>query len=183
MEKSCCFTGYRPEKFSFPLEFSEPRFTALENKIYDAVFAAVREGTETFYCGMAEGFDLLCGKAVVDIKRMSPNSNLKLIAAIPFEKQSEHFSPMWKKLYEIVLNEADERVVLRREYNIKCFSERNRYMVDNSVCVITFFDGQSGGTANTVRYAAKKGRNVKNIAEYDLSDIYNEYSAYQYEIE
>lgn len=182
MDKSCCFTGYRPEKFSFLLKLGSKDFVNLENKIYDAVFTAVGEGMETFYCGMAMGFDLLCGKAVADIKKATPDKNIKLIAVIPFKKQSENFSATFKKLYDIVLGEADEVVVISEEYHKSCFAERNEYMVDRSSKVITYFDGQSGGTANTLRYAAKKGRNITNIAEYGMTDIYTEYTAYQLEI-
>ena len=38
-------------------------------------------------------------------------------------------------------------------------------MVDNSDYVITWFDGQSGGTKNTIRYAKKIGRQIFNIYE------------------
>lgn len=183
MERSCCFTGYRPEKFPFLLKFGTADFNALENKIYDAVFAAVRDGTDTFYCGMAMGFDLLCGKAVVDLKRMSAEKEIRLIAAIPFTNQSERFKPTWKKLYEIVLAEADETVIISEAYHRGCFTERNRYMVDKSDNVITYYDGQSGGTANTLRYAASKGKKITNLSEYSISDIYDNYTGYQLELE
>lgn len=182
MDSSYCFTGYRPEKFPFELKLGTADFISLENKIYDAVFTAVREGAQTFYCGMAMGFDLLCGKAVADIKKAAPNKRIRLIAVIPFRKQHDNFSPTWKKLYEIVLAEADEVVIISEEYHRGCFAERNEYMVNKSGNVITYFDGQSGGTKNTLRYAASKGRKITNIAEYDLSDIYVGYSGYQLEI-
>ncbi len=182
MDKSCCFTGYRPEKFPFELKLGTEDFINLENKIYDAVFTAVGEGTEVFYCGMAMGFDLLCGKAVADIKKATPNKEIKLIAAVPFRKQQDNFTPTWKKLYDIVLAEADEVVIISEEYHKGCFAERNEYMVNKSGKVITYFDGQGGGTANTLRYAAKQGREIINIAEYDISDIYTGYTGYQLEI-
>ena len=56
-------------------------------------------------------------------------------------------------------------------------------MVDNSKTVVTYFDGQRGGTANTLRYAASKKKRIINIAEYDLEDIYNEYPVYEIEDE
>ncbi len=183
MEESCCFSGYRPEKFPFELKIGSADFNSLENKIYDAVFAAVRDGTDTFYCGMAMGFDLLCGKAVIDMKRMSAKNGIKLIAAIPFKNQSERYTPTWKKLYEIVLAEADKTVIISEEYHRGCFAERNKYMVDKSNRVITYYDGQSGGTANTLRYAASKGKNIINLSEYSISDVYNNYTGYQLELE
>lgn len=182
MDSSYCFTGYRPDKFPFELKLGTKDFISLENKIYDAVFTAVRDGAQTFYCGMAMGFDLLCGKAVADIKKATPNKEIKLIATVPFRKQQDNFTPTWKKLYDIVLSEADEVVIISEEYHKGCFADRNEYMVNKSGNVITYFDGHSGGTANTLRYAVKKGRKIINIAEYDMTDIYTDYSAYQLEI-
>ena len=40
---------------------------------------------------------------------------------------------------------------------------RNKYMVDNCDFVLTWFDGKTGGTKNTIDYAIKKGRKVINI--------------------
>ena len=182
MDKSCCFTGYRPEKFPFELKIGSSDFIKLENKIYDAIFSAVRDGVECFYCGMAMGFDLLCGKAVADIKRNISDKKVKLIAVIPFKNQNEKFTPTFKKLYDIVLEEADEVVILSEEYHKGCFAKRNEYMVDRSGLVITYYDGQSGGTANTLRYAAIKGRKIINVAEYDIVDVYSSYGGYQLEI-
>ncbi len=181
MKNSCCFTGYRPEKFPFELKMGTAAFNELENKIYDAVFSEYTNGATVFYCGMACGFDLLCGKAVVDLKRLNKNG-VRLIAAIPHREQSERFTPFWKKLYELVLSECDEKVYIKDEYTRDCFLLRNRYMVDRSSRVITYFDGQAGGTAGTLKYAAKKGRKIINIAEYDLEEVFGGYSAYQLEL-
>lgn len=183
MEHSCCFTGYRPEKFPFELRLGTPEFNTLENKIYDAVFAQPSNGITTFYCGMAMGFDLLAGKAVVDLKRTAPDRNIRLVAVVPYRGQPAGFTPNWQKLYDIVLNEADETVILSEEYHISCFAKRNRYMVDRSRTVLCYFDGQSGGTANTVKYAASKGRRIINLAEYDLTDSCPGYPVYQLELD
>ena len=182
MKKTCCFTGYRPEKFPFELKMGTMAFNELDNKIYDAVFAENKDGATVFYCGMACGFDLLCGKAVVDLKRLDAKGEIKLIAAMPHREQSAHFSPFWKKLYDLVLSECDEKVYISDEYTRECFMLRNRYMVDRSSRVITYFDGQSGGTANTLKYAAKKGRKIINIAEYNLEDLVSGYTGYQLEL-
>ncbi len=168
MGKKCCFTGYRPEKFSFPLDFGSYEMNSLEEKIYSTVFALVEEGFSEFYCGMASGFDLLCGKAVVDIKRANSEKGMKLIAAIPYRAQSNGFSNMWKKLYDIVLRESDESVLLSEEYTLSCFEKRNRFMVDNSSAVVCYFEGKPGGTANTVKYAKKKGKRIINLADYKI---------------
>lgn len=40
---------------------------------------------------------------------------------------------------------------------------RNQYMVDASAVLIAVYDGQSGGTKNTVDYARGRGRKIIEI--------------------
>ena len=47
--------------------------------------------------------------------------------------------------------------------------ERNRFMVDNSAYMIAVFNGDKGGTANTLHYAESKGLNIVIINPNDLS--------------
>ncbi len=165
MEKACCFTGYRPGKLPFKIEPGSVGFAKLESLIFDAVFTTLKEGITTYYCGMAEGFDLMCGRAIVEFKRSFPERGIRLVAVIPFNGQSERFSYAWKKLYDTVLAEADERVILNEEYTKNSFFERNRYMVDRSGTVMTYYDGKSGGTAYTLNYAVKASKRIINLCE------------------
>ena len=43
---------------------------------------------------------------------------------------------------------------------------RNRYMVDRSSLLLACFDGQSGGTMNTILYAQRRGVKVIIIELY-----------------
>ena len=165
MDSSYCFTGYRPEKFPFELKLGSADFISLENKIYDAVFTAVREGAQTFYCGMAMGFDILAGEIVALLKNTYKDAKIELVAVIPFEKQSDTFDKEWKKRYDKLLKKCDKHVFVSREYHKGCFAARNKYMVDNSDFVITWFDGQKGGTAGTLAYAQKNNKRIINLAE------------------
>jgi uncharacterized phage-like protein YoqJ len=40
---------------------------------------------------------------------------------------------------------------------------RNRYMVDHASLLIAVFDGQSGGTQNTIQYAMERGLEIVDI--------------------
>ena len=40
------------------------------------------------------------------------------------------------------------------------YQKRNEWMVDHSSRVIAFFNGEPGGTANTIDYARKRGVDV-----------------------
>lgn len=162
--KSCCFTGYRPEKFPFELKANNPDYIKFDNKLIDAVFSLPREGCTTFYCGMAMGFDIIAAETVLAVKNAF-SEPLKLICVLPFENQSYNFPADWKIRFNSVLQKCDEKIILAEKYFTGCYQERNTYMVDNSDYVITWFDGQSGGTKNTIRYAKKIGRQIFNIYE------------------
>ena len=52
-------------------------------------------------------------------------------------------------------------VYVSREYSKGCMLERNRYLVDHAACLLAVYNGEwRGGTAMTVRYAKKLGREV-----------------------
>ncbi len=163
--KSCCFTGYRPHKFGFPFEAENKEYIQLENKLVDAVFSLPEENCFTFYCGMAMGFDILAGEIVALLKNTYKTAKIELVAVIPFEKQSAKFDEHWKERYDKLLRKVDRIIYVSREYHKGCFAQRNKYMVDNSDYVITWFDGQSGGTASTLSYAYKNGKKIVNLSE------------------
>lgn len=145
---ACAVTGHRV----LGSAFSE---TALEQKLR----TLAENGTDTFYCGMALGFDLLCGELLVRLKREFP---LRLVACIPCADQSGHYPAADRARYAALLRECDETAVLHERYEEGCMFERNRYMVDRSDLVLAYLHEtcKKGGTYYTVRYALKKNKPV-----------------------
>ncbi len=158
---SCCFTGYRPAKFPFSLSEKSREYTDFENLLIKEIFSAYGLGCRRFYSGMAMGFDIIAAEAVLDLKRIKPDT--MLCCAVPFKGQSSSYSSDWSTRYNNVLKLADEIVYVCDAYSRDSYFKRNKYMVDNSDMVITWFDGRSGGTANTVKYAKRIGRTVINL--------------------
>lgn len=162
--KICCFTGYRPSKFPFPLNKSNREYIEFENGLTMALLSLFEDECYTFYSGGAMGFDIIAAEAVLDLKKACLHP-VKLICALPFKKQADTYTDGWKARYEAVLAAADEIVYTSEEYNKGCYSIRNRYMVDNSDYVLTWYDGAEGGTKNTVNYARKSGKTVVNLCK------------------
>ena len=75
----------------------------------------INNGTKTFLCGMAVGFDLSAAETVLSYKE---KEEIKLIACLPCPNQSERYSSANKLLYEKILNSCDEVVTVCPEYKI-----------------------------------------------------------------
>lgn len=161
---TACFSGYRGDKFSFPLEEDSPELRRLQSELMQAVFAAAGDGYTSFYCGAAWGFDILAGEAVLAASRDFPS--LRLLCAVPYAGQANSFSDAWRRRYNALLARAQDTQILRQNYTRDCYMARNRHMVDRSSLLICYFDGKPGGTAATVSYARKKGLTVVNLCRY-----------------
>ena len=110
-----------------------------------------------FHVGMALGFDIICFKTLLELKAQY---NIKIIACIPCENQDSLWSEKQKKEYRNLLNFADEKVILSKEYTSSCMQKRNEYMVDNSMVIVAYLKRNSGGTYNTVKYAVEKQKEI-----------------------
>jgi len=72
-----------------------------------------------------------------------------------------------------VLKAADRIKLISPEYHRGCYHARNRYMVDNADRVIAVYDGSSsGGTAYTVDYARKQGKEIIIINPFTLEQTH-----------
>ena len=167
----CCFTGYRPSKFPFPMNENNPQYLAFENALYEEIISLVNKGCTTFITGMAMGFDIIAAETVLNVARAVKDVNVTLHCVLPFENQVDTFYDSWKERYLKVLKRCDRKTVLSEEYFSGCYAKRNKFMVDNSDYVLTWYDGKSGGTKNTIDYALKKQRAVININK-DFDSIF-----------
>ena len=143
-EKSCAFTGHRDLKSDFSLK-----------KLEKAILSLIEKGVDTFYCGMAVGFDIESAKIVLSFKKKY--EHIKLIACIPFLGQEKYYSLSEKKEYFKILEKADEQVVLNETFKKYAYAQRNRYMADRSFYLIAYLRDEKSGTHQTVEYFKKKG--------------------------
>ena len=134
---------------------------ALRSRLDATLRELYLRGARTFYSGMAEGFDLLAARAVLDLQ--SKYSDVQLIAAVPFRGHGRSFSSVVRRDYEQILRAANRVEVLAEEYSRECFLRRDDYMVERSATVVAWFDGRAGGTAYTVARARSLGCEVINL--------------------
>jgi uncharacterized phage-like protein YoqJ len=143
----CAFTGHRVLTEEFD-----------EKLLFDCIKNLIENGVDTFYCGMAVGFDLIAAQCVIDLKIDYPY--LKLIACIPCEGQERYFEEDEKTVYQEVLSKCSSVIVLSKKYYKGCMQVRDQYMVDNSDVLVAFLRCNKGGTHYTVSYAEKKNKQI-----------------------
>lgn len=152
-QDTACFTGYRPEKLPWGEDESDARCVALKERLYEAVCNACEEGYRHFICGMARGIDLYAAEAVLTARLRYPDISLE--AAIPCPSQADGWPQSERWRWQSLVDRADFETMVQTQYTRGCMARRNRYMVDHSARLIAVYDGQSGGTQQTVEYALR----------------------------
>ncbi len=153
-EKTCCFTGHRPEKLPWGADEGDSRCAALKRKLRDAVEAAYDEGMRHFICGMARGCDFYFAELVLALKR--EREDVTLEAAIPCPSQADGWTAADRARWRAIVKASDMETMVQDHYGPGCMQRRNRYMVDHSALVIAVYDGTSGGTRQTLEYALRR---------------------------
>ncbi|MPM65437.1 hypothetical protein SDC9_112333 [bioreactor metagenome] len=155
----CCFTGHRFSGLPFGSDESDEKCMKLTDLIYKQIrFLYDFCGVDTFITGMALGIDQIAAEQTLSIKRSHPN--IRLICALPCEKQYSKWTYEQEARFRAILSKADDSKILQVNYSPDCMHKRNKYMVDNSDFVLAVWDGSSGGTSQTVRYSLKKKKRV-----------------------
>ena len=148
------FTGHRPEQL---IGMDEKE---LDEAIFREIAGCIEEGYDTFYCGAARGADIMCGECVAAMREGSDLA-VKLICVIPFRDQAAGWGDWWRMRYWQLRRDADQNILLSEAFSKGCFHARNRYMVDHADRIIAIYNGNGrGGTAYTVEYAKRKGREI-----------------------
>ena len=143
----CCFTGHRPDK----LPIGEEQLCRL---LDGAIAQAVQDGFTTFISGMAPGVDICAAELV--LKRRALDPRLKLICALPFRDFGLHWRDGWTPRFQAVLQQADLVRCVGNGFSYGAYQRRNQWMVDHCARVIAVYNGQSGGTQNTIDYARRR---------------------------
>lgn len=149
--RRCCFTGHRPEKLS-------ANSKTIKASLAVEIDAAIADGITEFITGMARGVDMWAAELI--LARRAANPDITLFCAIPYEGFEKKWSDAWRNLYRSILAQANHFKVFHPRFTYSSFQERNRWMVDHSERVIAVFNGEKGGTKNTLDYARKAGLRI-----------------------
>lgn len=154
IEWGCCFTGHRPDKFSFGYNENDNRFYALKEVLKEKILQAISVyNVKTFYSGMSLGVDIWCSEIVIELKEQY---NLKLIAVLLFKRQAAKWSEEQRRKYKYILKQCDKILCSNENFKNDAYRLRNEYMVTKSDVIIAVYDeknNKASGTGQTVRMA------------------------------
>ena len=156
-EKSltCCFTGHRPQSLPWGTREDDPRCAELKTELAARLEAVYEMGWRHFLCGMALGCDTYFAEAVLALREKHPDVTLE--AVIPCGSQPERWQSAQRQRYNSLLDGSDRVTVLQIRYTPDCMQKRNRYMVDHASLLLACYNGNPGGTQNTLLYAELQG--------------------------
>ena len=155
-EKTCSFTGHRPEKLPWRDNEEDPRCLELKARLAEAVEAAYDRGMRHFLCGMARGADFYCCEAALALRDRRPGVTVE--AVIPCEEQAARWREQDRRRYFSLVERCDYETMVQHRYTHGCMQRRDRYMVDRSGLLIAAYDGMTlGGTMYTLTYAMRQG--------------------------
>lgn len=158
-ENSCCFTGHRPKYYRFGTDESHPDCLNIKVRVREKCKYLISEmGVSHFISGGALGLDTWAMEEVLALKKEYCHVTLECV--LPYAGMIERFTLPDRERYNRIAPQLEVITILNQHYHRYCMQQRNEYMVDHTQYVIAVWTGQRSGTANTVNYARKRGREV-----------------------
>ena len=118
-EKTCAFTGHRPQKLPFGFNEADERCTALKKLLRTKIIEYIEtEHVTHFISGMALGTDMYAAEIVLGLKAAYPG--ITLTCALPCESQAEKWPEPLRDRYYAVLSKCDREVLLQTRYTPDC---------------------------------------------------------------
>ncbi len=168
VKRSCAFTGHRPNKLPWRYDETASGCIALRSVLAEQIALLAEAGVTQFLSGMAEGVDTWAALSVLELREKNPA--IKLHCILPCTSQAEKWSASSRDRYRSILELADSIVYVSRDSHKNCMLDRNRFLVNHADCILAVYNGVwRGGTAATVRYAQKMGREMIVIDPVTLS--------------
>ena len=109
-DQTCCFTGHR--------NIPASEYAAINHRLDAEMEKLIHQGIRYFGAGGALGFDTMAAFAVVRMKMKYPH--IRLILVLPCKNQTRGWEKVNKKIYNIILREADKVVYLSKRYSYGC---------------------------------------------------------------
>ena len=141
--KACTFFGHR--------DCPDTIYPKLKNCIEDLI---VNQGVGCFYVGHQGHFDALALRALRELQAAYPS--VKHFVVLAYLPQKEMHYPVEETLYPEGLESIPPRFAIL---------QRNKWMLDNSIYVVTYVTSSFGGAAFGKKEAERQKRIVLELAQ------------------
>ena len=119
------------------------------------------DGVRIFRVGMAEGFDLAAGEAVVAL--MECHDDITLEAYVPWPMFSARFDRVDRARYDAIIAKAHVIRYAGFAFQANIFHLRNDMLVDGAGYLVAWWNGSRSGTGYTVGRARKQQTKIINL--------------------
>ncbi|MFI3278953.1 MAG: SLOG family protein [Rikenellaceae bacterium] len=151
----------------------------LRQALSERIQELYHDGFRNFLSGGAMGFDLLAAEVVVSLKESF--HDIALVVVIPFDGQDEKYSHEDKLVYERILREASQVIVINESgYDVAAYHLRNDYMVRHASRVVAYSNGRGKGTRSTIKLAKKLGVEVENLYKTLADEVEDEQLSFDF---
>ena len=157
--ETCFFTGHR----------NAPSDTLLVIKTGTFIIDLINKcGVTDFYAGGALGWDTICAKIILDLKKIYPQIKLHLILPCPPEIQTSKWKNEQKEEYYKILKAADDVEILSEKYETDCMKKRNARLAELGDMCVCYYNEKNfrSGTGQTFRMAQKAKKPIANMFDY-----------------
>ena len=161
VDRCCALVGYGPDKYPKSLDARSVAGENLQNRIFAALHALIKQGVTDFYTALQMGFDILSAECVLELGQSGHPVTLWCI--LPSEEQANGWPESWRGRYFDVLENCraatyvdlhEDKLGLRRAY---------RMILDRCDHLITDYSGLLDELSFAVEYAKERGIEVHTI--------------------
>lgn len=159
---SCAITGHRPTRFKFKYNENNSGCIQLKKRLKKQLICLYNMGVHHFWLGGALGVDMWAAEILIVLKTQPEYSQIALTLALPFDGYDDNWDRRSKERMQLIHHHAGV-VVVSDKRGMAGYSERNRYMVDHTDCLLAVYDNNRSirsGIGMTVHYAEKEKRPI-----------------------
>ena len=123
----CTISG--SDKLSFGFDEKHLDCIAMKLQLLTKIADLNSNGVTDFVCNCEMGISLWAAEIVLSLKKYNP---VRLNIIMPFEEQASLWSDEWRERYFKIHEQADCVITLNKHFSDTCYSNCDRFMIDNS---------------------------------------------------
>ena len=159
---SVAITGYRPMKLPFGFDLNHPDAIRLRAMLKAEYERLIDNGFKHFLTGGALGCDMMAAEVILELKEEYRKKKIRIghWLCLPCYDHDAKWNDADRERLAQIKQKSTTIYTSETPYYNGCMQVRNKYMVDTSRVLLGVYDGQKGGTHNTIEYAKKKNRKI-----------------------